>query len=481
MKKITLTVLMLFVIQIGFSQFSEDFNGAGAAFPPAGWTVFNGANGLGTAEVWEQAGADPEFRAQNIWEAVTPGQLAEDWIVTPLIPINMTQNVVQFDATDLNQGDFGSVLSIRVSTSSQTDTTSFTEVGSFTEAQLGNNASAVFSTFTVDLAAYMNQSVYIAFVHVQNDGDAVTFDNVAMIQGASAAPGPANTPTPADAATGVTVDLTNNDNSVTFDWQPDTSLGAVAPDEYEFFLGDSPTTLSSIGTIPAAAARPINVNGFFYNTTYYWQIVPRNTAGAATNNPIWSFTTEAGTITAPNPASAPTPADGATNVTIDTSNNNAVAFAWTPDATGSAAESYLFNFGTDPNALTTLGATANVAIDITGIMENTTYYWQIVPRNVGGEAANAPIWSFTTENTASLGDNPSISFTVSPNPATDILEISSENTISSIQIYTALGQLIKEDIEFTNNNINVRDLKSGIYVIKINTEFGSKAVQFIKE
>ena len=177
MKKITLMIAMG-ISMLMSGQFVEDFNDPAGVFPPAGWAVYDGANGLGTVEQWEQGGTAPNFRAFNLWEAVAPGQVAEDWIVSPLISIDATQNLLTFDATDFNQGDFGSQLSIRVSTTSQTAQASFVEVDNFDESELGNNATAAFSSFEVDLSGYLNQSVYIAFVHVQNDGDAVTFDNV---------------------------------------------------------------------------------------------------------------------------------------------------------------------------------------------------------------------------------------------------------------------------------------------------------------
>jgi hypothetical protein len=476
MKKITLLVLALLSINTAFAQLPEDFSGA--TFPPANWTVYRGANGLGTAEDWKINDAAAPAYALNLWEAVTAGQLAEDWIVTPQIAITSTANVLEFDATDLNQGDFGSVMSIRVSTTSQTDVTSFTEIANFTEAQLGNNASAVFSTFNVDLAAYLNQSIYIAFVHVQNDGDAVVLDNVNVIQGAAAAPGPANSPTPADAATNVFVDLADNnadgapDNAVSFNWLPDGTLGAVAPDEYEFFLGDSPTTLVSLGNVPATATFPIAIRGFNYNTTYYWQIVPKNTAGPATGNAVWSFTTEVGAISAPNPASTPTPADGATNVTIDTANNDAVAFSWIAPASGDAPESYIVNLGTDPANLNTLGATANTSVDITGMQTGTTYYWQIIPTNVGGDATGFATWSFTTEGTASIDDVTASDIKLYPVPAVDVLNVESDSNIANATIYNRIGQVMLTTT-VSNNQIDVTSLKPGMYIIELTTEDGA--------
>ncbi|PQJ31838.1 hypothetical protein BST92_07815 [Nonlabens arenilitoris] len=487
MKKITLILMALVSFNFGSAQFLEDFNGAGAAFPPAGWAVYDGANGLGTTVQWAQAGTDPEFRAQCLWEAVAAGQTAEDWIVSPLIPINSTQNVLVFDATDLNQGDFGSELSIRISTTSQTDTTSFVEVENLTEAELGNNASAVFTSFNVNLAAYLNQSVYIAFVHLQNDGDAITFDNVEVIQGAANPPGPAMTPTPADSATGVVIDTNDNnadgspDNSILFAWAPDNTLGSVSPDEYEILLGDSPTTLVSLGTAPATITLPISINGFLYNTTYYWQVIPKNTAGSATNNPVWSFTTEVGNVNAPDAVTTPTPADMATNVIIDTANNNAVAFAWVDATTGDAPESYVFLLGDSPTTLNALGTTANASVNITGMLTGTTYYWQVQPRNVGGTNTAGPVWQFTTEGTASVDDQIANLFTLSPNPATDVLNIKTDEVITKATIYNGLGQVISENVKSNNNQIKINTLSAGLYLLKLDTDNGSQTVQFIKK
>jgi hypothetical protein len=47
------------------------------------------------------------------------------------------------------------------------------------------------------------------------------------------------------------------------------------------------------------------VSGLLSGTTYYWKIVAKNTCGGNTAGPVWSFTTIAETITAPNVPSNP--------------------------------------------------------------------------------------------------------------------------------------------------------------------------------
>lgn len=57
-------------------------------------------------------------------------------------------------------------------------------------------------------------------------------------------------------------------------------------------------------------------------------------------------------------------------------------------------------------------------------------------------------------------------FKVYPNPATDYITISSQHNIDAVEIYNTLGQSIfrkEQDV----NTINVQDIESGIYLLKI--------------
>ena len=55
-----------------------------------------------------------------------------------------------------------------------------------------------------------------------------------------------------------------------------------------------------------------------------------------------------------------------------------------------------------------------------------------------------------------------------PNPATDILNITSSETISSVEIVKTLGQVVLQmDINGESAVCDVENLPSGVYVVKI--------------
>lgn len=140
---------------------------------PNTWAVFD--NGVGTGLHW------------NIWKYGTPGSNvayimydctvstdAEDWLVTPLITPNLEEHFLKFDQGDPDWGDFGSKMSIRISTSSQTDKASFTTIYEQGEKVL----TPFLALQEIDLSAYIDTPIYIAFVMTQNCGDRWLIDNV---------------------------------------------------------------------------------------------------------------------------------------------------------------------------------------------------------------------------------------------------------------------------------------------------------------
>ncbi len=69
-----------------------------------------------------------------------------------------------------------------------------------------------------------------------------------------------------------------------------------------------------------------------------------------------------------------------------------------------------------------------------------------------------------------IEENVALEINVFPNPATDILNITSSETISEIDIVNVIGQVVKR-IEINSDNAvcDVKDLKAGVYVVRIRT------------
>jgi len=68
-----------------------------------------------------------------------------------------------------------------------------------------------------------------------------------------------------------------------------------------------------------------------------------------------------------------------------------------------------------------------------------------------------------------------------PNPVKDILSFQSNSPIKMVSIYNTLGAVVLSAKALNNNNLNVSNLTSGIYMIKIQTDNGIETIKMIKE
>lgn len=278
MKKITF--LLLFFLITGYTcraQFPQTFT---ANTLPTGWIKFD--NGIGTTYSWTLPSAGGYVYCR--YETLSSATLSSlDWLVTPQFTVDATNYILSFSQADAYSDDYFSIYTVRVSTATQNTASDFTIVDTQTEAAMTHQS---FSTHYVDLSAYIGQSIYVAFVLEQNDGDYWYIDNVNMIPDATA-PGPVSTPTPVDLATNVSIDNSAGDMAVAFSWTAATTGGT--PTSYKFYLGDSANNLTLLG---ATSNTSVNVTGMAYNTAYYWQVVASNVGGDATGSSVWSFNTQ---------------------------------------------------------------------------------------------------------------------------------------------------------------------------------------------
>lgn len=89
----------------------------------------------------------------------------------------------------------------------------------------------------------------------------------------------------------------------------------------------------------------------------------------------------------------------------------------------------------------------------------------------------APSW-VELGATASLAENNTTSFSVYPNPSVDksfVIQTRNNETLKKIEMFDILGKAVKT-VNFTNNisttNIDIRNLKTGVYFVKTSTDKG---------
>jgi hypothetical protein len=98
-----------------------------------------------------------------------------------------------------------------------------------------------------------------------------------------------------------------------------------------------------------------------------------------------------------------------------------------------------------------------ITIRAYSMLDTTIYADKVINVSNQGENCETPVSSVESE-----------SISVYPNPSADKISIESDDEIHSVTIYNMEGEeLIKKDNEF--NDLNINNLKSGVYIINIET------------
>ena len=94
---------------------------------------------------------------------------------------------------------------------------------------------------------------------------------------------------------------------------------------------------------------------------------------------------------------------------------------------------------------------------------------------------NRPLVQLTITGGLSANEYANSAFKLYPNPTKDALFLVSEKSITKYIIYNANGQIVKEqNFQITGEEINVRDLSSGIYYMKVFSEEQTEVLKWIK-
>jgi hypothetical protein len=244
----------------------------------------------------------------------------------------------------------------------------------------------------------IDQIVISPVTYVDNSPGSVSNDTTIVPKPGGQAPASPGSPSPANAATGVST-------APTLTWS---ASGATSYD-VNFGTANPPPLVSS-----GQSAASYTASALANSTTYFWQVIAKNASGT-TPGPVWSFTTAAAAPPPPGAPGSPNPPDTATSVST------------TPTLTWSAsgATTYDVSFGTgNPPPQVSSGQSA-ASYTPSALANSTTYFWQVVARNTSG-TTSGPVWSFTTSTAAP----PPPGAPGSPNPADTATSVSTAPTLT---------------------------------------------------
>ncbi|MDQ2794606.1 MAG: carboxypeptidase regulatory-like domain-containing protein [Bacteroidota bacterium] len=172
-----------------------------------------------------------------------------------------------------------------------------------------------------------------------------------------------------------------------------------------------PLANASVTTNPATSSYQTDAQGKFsienvpagrlaitVNKADYQQVVANVTISQGQTADVSVVLTKSSTVP-PSPPTRPGPANQATGQPTN------VALSWHPGSTNKA-DSLRYDVvlyeSNNLNQRNLLNNSKDTVVTATGLLYNTTYYWQVTVRNPAGASARSPVWSFQT---GALPDN----------------------------------------------------------------------------
>ncbi|GGG64846.1 GEVED domain-containing protein [Epilithonimonas arachidiradicis] len=501
MKKHLLNLVLLSIPFFGFAQsnvlLNENFQ---AGTLPATWTVQQ-SNPVETWHVEDPLGGT-DYRATVNYDESTAAQ--NEWLITPSLDFSesttytLTANIglSYYWAVD-PENNYDAF--IKVSTDNGAN---WTQVWS--ENDLGVFTNWVMNPVTVNLSSYAgNANVKIAFQYVGADGAALYVDNIKVQKPASSAPDCATPALPANAATGVSY------SSVALSWTAPSSGSSV--DSYDVYLDKNTTPTTLLTNVTGTTYTATNLDP---SSTYYWRIVPKNTAGSASGCVVYSFTTMAPTYCTAGATS--TSWEKISNVTFADINNNSTATAGYEDftaVTGNVEAGSTYTFTASFTGTSYDADQVTVWIDLNNDKDFNDAGEQVLVTAIkkspwtGSITIPASATIGTTRMRVRLNDTSSSSSNTTPcgtstfgqvedytlnigqlavndvskngikaypNPVKDIFTIEAQGKIKSVKVFDVTGkQLLTKDLNEATSKIDFTKFNSGVYVVTTTMEDGS--------
>jgi len=253
--------------------------------------------------------------------------------------------------------------------------------------------------------------------------------------------------------------------SLVLDWQ-DATGGTF----YEYQYG---TDISFTSPAPVSATTTVStvtINGLAINTTYYWRVRLSNGTTQSSWSTVWSFITVG--LEAPVLVS---PANGAVSQPV-----NSLVLDWNNT---SNTTFYEYQYATEVTFASPVSATTTVSsVIINGLSYNTSYYWRVRSNDGNDYSAWSTVWSFTTDEFSGITEH-SYEFKLYPNPTQEYVNLKFANSNSKrVDIYNLLGARVwSSETNEKTIQVDLRNLPSGLYVIKINEDSKIISKSFVKQ
>jgi uncharacterized repeat protein (TIGR02543 family) len=279
---------------------------------------------------------------------------------------------------------------------------------------------------SLTIGPFSNGATYYWQVRAKNTGGISAWSSIWNFTTIVAASGTPTLSSPANGATNQSINPTLSWNSVT---------GAATYEVQVSMASNFATTIKDT----TLTGTTLTIGPLSNSTLYYWQVRANNTGGSSAWSTIWNFTT---IVAASGTPTLSSPANGATNQFINPSLSlswNSVTGALTYRLQVSTAPDFSSGIAYDDSTRTT-----NLQA-ISGLSNNTTYYWRVRAKNTGGVSAYSSTWIFTTviaappaptpslpvNNATNQSINPTFTWSASSSAATYEVQVSATNSFAS--------------------------------------------------
>ncbi|MGA9364840.1 MAG: LamG-like jellyroll fold domain-containing protein [Bacteroidota bacterium] len=171
-----------------------------------------------------------------------------------------------------------------------------------------------------------------------------------------------------------------------------------------------------------------------YSTTYYWHVNATGYCNPSAWTSTWSFTTQA--LPPPPQPALSSPANSSAGV------STSPTLSWNASA---RATSYQLQVSTNSDFSTTVlnqSGITSTSYTVSGLANNTTYYWRVNATNTGGTSEYSAVWSFTTvlpapvlatpaNGATGIATNPTLTWNASSGATSYRVQVSTKSTFES--------------------------------------------------